>query len=129
MKENYIHTEEFQVRDTELSASGIVNNASYLVYLEHARHNYLRNLKKAYTEFLEKGITLIVVECNLKFKAPLKSGDKFWVGLNWEQKTRLKHKILQDVYHSDGTLVLEATFIASAIDKNGKPVPVKLMDE
>lgn len=86
----------------------------------------MRNIKSAYTEFLEQGITLIVVECTLKFKAPLRSGDRFWVGLNWRQKSRLKHQITQDVFHWDGTLVLESEFIASAMDKKGKPVSVDI---
>ncbi len=33
---------EFSVRDYECDLAGMVNNASYLNYLEHARHQFLK---------------------------------------------------------------------------------------
>ncbi len=36
---------EFTVRDYECDLQGIVNNAVYLNYLEHTRHQYLLNKK------------------------------------------------------------------------------------
>ena len=38
--DNYIFSIEMQVRDYELDAEGIVNNANYLHYLEHTRHQF-----------------------------------------------------------------------------------------
>ena len=37
----YSFTLEFSVRDYECDLQGIVNNATYLHYLEHARHEFL----------------------------------------------------------------------------------------
>ena len=34
---------EFEVRDYECDLQGMVNNAVYLNYLEHTRHQYLRS--------------------------------------------------------------------------------------
>jgi len=39
--ENYRFKLNFEVRDYECDLSGIVNNAVYLHYLEHARHELL----------------------------------------------------------------------------------------
>ena len=36
----YVYSLEMQVRDYELDAEGIVNNANYLHYLEHTRHQF-----------------------------------------------------------------------------------------
>ena len=38
----YVYEREMEVRDYELDAEGIVNNANYLHYLEHTRHGFLR---------------------------------------------------------------------------------------
>ena len=36
----YVYEREMEVRDYELDAEGIVNNANYLHYLEHTRHGF-----------------------------------------------------------------------------------------
>ena len=36
----YCYSIELDVRDYEIDSEGIVNNANYLHYLEHARHRF-----------------------------------------------------------------------------------------
>jgi acyl-CoA thioester hydrolase len=44
---------EFKVRDYECDLQGIVNNANYQHYLEHARHEYLLSEGLSFTKFHE----------------------------------------------------------------------------
>ena len=54
--DNYIFSIEMQVRDYELDAEGIVNNANYLHYLEHTRHQFCTQNGISFAEMQERGI-------------------------------------------------------------------------
>ena len=42
MKNDYIFCLDMEVRDYEIDYQGIVNNANYLHYLEHTRHEFCK---------------------------------------------------------------------------------------
>ena len=44
-KSGYIFTYRIEVRDYEIDAEGIVNNANYLHYLEHTRHEFCNKVE------------------------------------------------------------------------------------
>jgi len=43
-KANYQNELEFEVRDYECDLQGVVNNANFQHYLEHARHKWLESM-------------------------------------------------------------------------------------
>lgn len=47
---------DFEVRDYECDMEGIVNNAVYMNYLEHARHAFLKHKDLNFTTLTQKGI-------------------------------------------------------------------------
>ena len=51
-------TVEFTVRDYECDLQGVVNNANYQHYLEHARHEFLISKGISFVELHEEGIDL-----------------------------------------------------------------------
>ena len=55
-QEPYIYTIALQVRNYECDMEGIVNNAVYLNYLEHARHQFLRSAGIDFAELTQQGI-------------------------------------------------------------------------
>ncbi len=109
------------VRDYECDLQGIVNNAVYMNYLEHARHEFLLENKVDFAELAEKGIDLVVVQSTLKYKKPLKPHDKFYVTVALEQEGRVKINFIQNIYLMDGTLMLTATTMGVA-SKKGRPI-------
>ena len=75
--ENYIHELTMKVRDYECDLQGIVNNANYQHYLEHARHEFLLGTGTSFAALHEQGIDAVVARISMAFKTPLKSGDEF----------------------------------------------------
>ena len=52
----YVYEREMEVRDYELDAEGIVNNANYLHYLEHTRHGFCVANGISFAQMQEKGV-------------------------------------------------------------------------
>lgn len=112
---------EMEVRDNELDAQGIVNNANYMIYLSHARHKHGELLNINHTEFANRGLKLIVTSCTMKFKNSLTANDKFTVSskitegelpFHWAHKQEIKRV-------SDGKIIMKAVFNATCV--NGNP--------
>ncbi len=115
----YIFEYEFEVRDYECDAQGIVNNANYQHYMEHTRHRYIQTVNLDFMTLTNAGIILVVAKAELQYKRPLKSNDKFVCRLN-VQKEGLRYIFQEDIYRiSDNQLCTKGKFeIVSLI--NGK---------
>ena len=95
--EKYKFTHEMKVRDYECDLQGIVNNANYQHYMEHSRHEMLESLGVNFGKRHEDGIDAMVAKITIEYKIPLRSGDKFIVGINLERKGP-KIIFYQDIY-------------------------------
>jgi len=128
--ENYQFNLEFSVRDYECDLAGMVNNASYLNYIEHARHVFLRNKGIDFAELAQQGIYMIVLRIEVDYLYSLRSGDRFTVGSNIERVSRLRFGFLQDIYRlPDEKPVLKAKVIGSAVNEKGRPVLLKELQQ
>ena len=82
----YIFSLTLKVRDYELDSEGIVNNANYLHYLEHTRHEFCDMAGFSFKRMQESGIIPVLNRIEVDYKIPLRSGDvmesKLW-GLNY----------------------------------------------
>jgi acyl-CoA thioester hydrolase len=126
---DYIFTLDFQVRDYEVDMQGIVNNAVYQNYLEHTRHEFLKSIDLDFARFARDGINLVVVRAELDYRHPLKSGDRFWVGVRLERVSRLRFAFLQDIFRSpDDRAILSARVIGTAMNAKGRPVLPKELE-
>ena len=75
MEFDYIH--EDMVRDYECDLQGIVNNANYLHYMEHTRHEFLRHNGISFAQLHAEGCDAVVARCEIAYKSPLRSLDKY----------------------------------------------------
>jgi acyl-CoA thioester hydrolase len=122
MMQNYRFKLNFEVRDYECDLSGIVNNAVYQHYLEHARHVYLKQQGVEFAELEKRGIMLVVIRIEMDFLYPLSSGDKFYVGLIPERVSRLRFGFRQDIYRlPDEKPILKAKVVGTALNEQGRP--------
>jgi len=105
---DYIFDIQLKVRDYECDIQGIVNNAVYQSYLEHARHEYLLSKEGSFKELTDQGILLMVSRIEMDFKSPLSSMDSFAVKLLTERQG-VKLIFFQDIFRlSDDALCLRA---------------------
>lgn len=121
---------EFTVRDYECDMQGIVNNAVYQHYLEHARHQFLRSRGVDFVELTQEGFDLVLVRAELEYRRSLRSGDTFVVDVRSESLGRVRHVFLQEIRKTDGTPVLSARLVWTVLDrKRGRPcMPAGLLE-
>jgi acyl-CoA thioester hydrolase len=117
----------FKVRDYECDLQGIVNNANYQHYLEHARHEYIQELGISFSDLHDKGVDFVVARLEMAFKTPLKSKDTFYVTVEMK-KEGLRWVFTQNIYREyDNALVVKAQVDAVCL-VNGKLKDYDLLD-
>ena len=107
-----------KVRDYEVDAEGIVNNAVYLHYLEHTRHEFCDNAGLSFREMHSKGIDPVLSRVEIDYKTPLGLGENFVSKLNLSRRGPL-FVFQQDIYKPDGTPVVKA-LVSVACLENGR---------
>jgi len=118
----FIYSIELAVRDYECDIQGVVNNANYLHYLEHARHEFLISRGISFADLHEAGLDLIVTRVEIDYKYPLRSRDKFVIRLNLRREGNIRVVFDQHIFRlPDEKLIVKASVVAVAT-KNGKPV-------
>ena len=124
----YQFTLEFEVRDYECDMEGIVNNAVYQHYLEHARHVFLKQQGIDFAEMTQRGIHLVVVRVEIDYLHPLRGGDTFMVGLTMERISRVRFGFRQDISRlPDQRPIVKANIIGTALNERGRPfIPQEL---
>tara|TARA_R110001606_G_scaffold198085_1_gene345634 strand:- start:1764 stop:2180 length:417 start_codon:yes stop_codon:yes gene_type:complete len=113
----------FEVRDYECDLQGIVNNAAYQNYLEHARHQFIKSRGLDFSEITKQGIHLVLIKAELEYKRSLQSGDHFYVQTRVERTSKLKLTFHQRLYRTpDEQLMLNAIMTVTSTTKEGRPI-------
>ncbi|GAK50123.1 hypothetical protein U14_01349 [Candidatus Moduliflexus flocculans] len=132
----------FHVRDYECDFQGIVNNAMYLHYVEHCRHEYAKHIGLDVVSLAKQGINLVVIRAELNYKHPLRSGDTFVVGTNLERVSRIRLAFQHTIYcphqgasaSNDGydpeqdILIAQVRILVTAMNEHGRPFWPKSLD-
>jgi len=113
---------DFEVRDYECDMEGIVNNAVYMNYLEHARHAFLKHKGLDFAMLTQKGLHLVVIRIEADYLYPLRSSDKFYVTSSTERISKLRFGFAQDIFRSeDNKPILKAKVIGTSLNAEGRP--------
>lgn len=106
------------VRDYEVDYQGIVNNANYLHYMEHTRHEFCREAGFTFKEMHERGIDPVLSQVSIDYKTPLRIGDEFISCLNISREGP-RFVFQQDIFKTDGTSVIKAIIKVACLE-NGR---------
>lgn len=112
-----------EVRDYEVDYQGIVNNAHYFHYFDHARAVYSQKiLGLNVQECADNNINIILLKTEILFKFPLKYGDVFCVTSRVNRISRFKFQFKQEIYiEPNKKISAESQSIIASITKDGKP--------
>ncbi len=119
---DHIFSHEFTVRDYECDIQGVVNNANYQHYLEHARHEFLISRGISFAELHNQGIDLIVTHVEIDYKYPLRSHDRFVVRLHVEREGNARLVFVQDIFRIPDEKLIVRARVTGVATRNGRPV-------
>jgi acyl-CoA thioester hydrolase len=121
---------DFAVRDYECDIQGVVNNANYLHYLEHARHQFLISREISFSQLHDEGIDLIVTRVEIDYKYPLRSLDKFKIGINVRREGNVRLVFDQRILRIPDQKIIADAKVTGVATRNGRPVaPGKLIEQ
>ena len=112
---------EITVRDYECDQQGIVNNAVYLNYLQHARHEFGRSVGLDWLELNKRGIEMVVRRMELDYFRPLRPGEVVRITAQPSRKGKYRFYFEQEiiVMPEEVTAVKALVTVACVVD--GKP--------
>ncbi len=114
----YTFSTEIKVRDYEVDVQGIVNNARYLHYLEHTRHEFCDSIGYSFRDMHMQGYDPVLSRAEIDYMTPLTLGDTMVSCLNIRRRGP-RYIFQQDIYRADGVQVLRA-LITVVILHDGK---------
>lgn len=115
----YIYELQFKVRDYEVDAEGIVNNAVYLNYLEHTRHEFCDMAGLSFKKMHEEGLDPVVVRVDIRYLRSFIMGDTVVSKLAISRRGPV-FVFHQDLFRlSDGAHMARAT-VESTSFENGR---------
>lgn len=91
----YIHDSHIAVRYAETDAMGVVHHASYIVWFEVARTEWLAVRGYRYADLEKEGFFLVVTEVNVRYLRPVRYGDEIVVR---SHPSEVKSRAIQFTY-------------------------------
>ena len=114
----YIYEMPLKVRDYEVDSQGIVNNAIYLHYLEHTRHEFCQERGVSFCDMQRDGIDPVVSKIEISYLTPLRLAETMTSRL-WLERKGARFIFHQDIFNAADRPVVKALVTIVALE-NGK---------
>lgn len=114
----YIFEMDMKVRDYEVDSQGIVNNANYLHYLEHTRHEFCEQTGISFREMQAEGIDPVVNKIEISYLSPLRLGERMKSCL-WLERKGARFIFHQDIFKMSGEMSVTSLVSIVALE-NGR---------
>jgi YbgC/YbaW family acyl-CoA thioester hydrolase len=108
------------VRSYECDSYGHVNHATYLHYLEFARHEYLSDNGISMPDLRASGNALLVARIDIRYRRPAYADEKLSIRTRPLRKTRIGGVLDQAVLRS-GDVIAQAEVTWVCVDARGRP--------
>lgn len=110
----------------ETDKMGRVYHSNFVLWMEKARTEFLRNIGISYKELEESGIIMPVTEINVKYLNPVEYDDEVVIDISVIKLTKVKVEFKYIFYNKNRSKKFgEATSINVFSDKNGKIIRVE----
>lgn len=113
------HEIEIRVRYCETDAMGVVHHGTYVNYFEMGRTELFRAQGGSYREFEERGLFLVVVSLECKYKAPAHYDDVLRLHTRLSRMTPAKMEHEYIVFRENQLLTTGKSVLA-CIDRQGQ---------
>jgi acyl-CoA thioester hydrolase len=118
---------EITIRDYECDQQGIVNNAVYLNYFQHARHEFGRSVGLDWLELTERGIDMVLRRAELDYFRSLRPGMRVRVTAKPVRKGKYRFYFEQEILILPGEETAVKALMTAACVVDGRPAaPVEL---
>jgi acyl-CoA thioester hydrolase len=116
---DYPFVHRVRTRFAETDAMGIIHHAAYLLYLEEARVEYLRQLGHPYDEVRRGGLNFAVLEAAVRYRLPLRFDDQVDVRLRAGAVSRVTFQVAYLLTVGDEVRATAVT-VHGCVDTDGK---------
>jgi acyl-CoA thioester hydrolase len=114
--EGYTFTTTVRVRFADTDAQGIAHNASYLVWYEVARVEYLREYAGGYQTLRDHGIEALVLESHCRYVVPAVFDDLLHVHTRCVGLRGARFRYEYAIVRDDGTLMADGYTAHACVD-------------
>lgn len=119
---------ELRVRYAETDAMGIVHHATYPVWMELGRSDFLRQLGQSYADWEARGVRLVVNEIRVRFRSPARYDELVQVR-TCLQETGRRRLIFAYQIEREGVLLAEgeSVHLVAGSDNRARVLPEDLL--
>ena len=114
--DGYAFTTTVRVRFADTDAQGIAHNASYLVWYEVARVEYLREYAGGYQALRDHGIEALVLESHCRYVVPAVFDDLLHVHTRCVGLRGARFRYEYAIVRDDGTLMADGYTAHACVD-------------
>lgn len=115
----------FRARYAETDAMGIVHHASYLVWMEMGRTEFMRSFGFTYSELEKMGVVMPVLEINVRYRHSSFYDDELCITTWVEELSRTKIKLAYTIVRtSDERLLTEGWSLHTFTGTDGRPLRI-----
>lgn len=123
------HTTRFRVRYAETDAQGVAHHSNFVVWLELARTNMLRDWGMSYSKVHELGLAVVVTHLELDYKLPAFFDQELTITTTVEQIKKVSFSLSYVIRRDDSVLATGKTEHAAINMANNRPtrIPQELL--
>ena len=114
---------KLRVRFAETDQMGVAHHSSYVLWLEAARVEWLRERDVSYREMERSGVSLAVSSVNVNYRAAAYFDDEVEVEAKLVEGKSRRFRYLYELTRArDGALLATAETVHTPVDRSGKAI-------